>query len=70
MHVLAGVEPTTHLLLALRQRLEDSGGHLRILANSAPVIRVLDLAGLSEAFDVDATLHPEAAVPSPLSELA
>jgi anti-anti-sigma factor len=59
-----------NLLLAHRQRLEDSGGHLRILANTAPVIRLLDLAGLSNVFDVDETLHAEAAVPSPLPEPA
>jgi stage II sporulation protein AA (anti-sigma F factor antagonist) len=57
-----------HLLLAHKQRLEDSGGHLRILANTAPVIRLLDLAGLTEAFDLDETLHSQAAVESPLPE--
>jgi anti-anti-sigma factor len=59
-----------HMLLAHRQRLEDSGGRLRILANTAPVIRLLELAGLSEVFDVDETLHPEPAVRPPLPELA
>jgi anti-sigma B factor antagonist len=46
------------LILEHRQRLESSEGHLRILANTGPVTRLFELAGLTDVLDVSGSLHP------------
>lgn len=47
------------LILTHRERLNSEGGHLRVVAHRGPVTRVIELAGLSDVIDIEASLHAD-----------
>jgi anti-sigma B factor antagonist len=48
------------VLLSLRARLEQSGGHLRLLIASDLIRKLFDLSGVTDLFEIDESLHPTA----------
>lgn len=49
------------VLLSHKARLEQNGGHLRLLIGSDPIRKLFDMCGVTELFDIDESLHPLAA---------
>jgi len=49
------------LLLAQHERLDQAGGHLRILVGKdQQLTRLLEISGLTDVFDIAEALHPPA----------
>jgi anti-anti-sigma factor len=46
------------VLLNHKLRLEETGGHLRLLVNTSDIMRLFELTGLRESFQIDKSLHP------------
>jgi anti-anti-sigma factor len=44
------------VLITQRSRLEESGGVLRLVVGEGPVMRLLELAGVREAFSIRPTI--------------
>ena len=53
-----------HVLLAHKLRLEEAGGHLRLLVNTSDIMRLFELTGLTDFFEIDSSLHPSPDPPS------
>jgi anti-sigma B factor antagonist len=54
------------VILTHKERLDASGGHLRVLATRGPVYNLMEIAGVVEILDVTDSLHqtaPEPEVP-------
>ncbi len=47
------------LILTHLERLNASGGHLRIVADSGPVLKLIQIAGLADILDISDTLRPQ-----------
>jgi anti-sigma B factor antagonist len=48
------------VLLSLKARLEQNGGHLRLLIASDLIRKLFDLSGVTDLFEIDESLHPTA----------
>ena len=47
------------ILLAQHERLENAGGHLRLLIEKdQQLIRLFEISGLTDVFDISESLHP------------